>query len=154
MLICVGGQVATVFINPICWLILLAWAYFQWPIVYVHSPYTLVLFGISLALFQFNILFMCIHMLAALRRRQYALAVYALFLPIYWLFISLGAWRGVFEFFCSPYKWVKSEHGLSKHNAYEAVAIKNLAASEDDKQQSAYVVGSFHQGFFHKLCII
>ncbi len=152
MLITVGGQVATVFLNPICWLILAAWCYWQWPIIYVHSPYTLVLFAISLALFQFNILFIGIHLIGALRRRCYFLIPYILFLPFYWILVSIGAWRGVLEFFWSPYKWVKTSHGLTQM-ANTTLDIKQLETEEQNNAASVYIKPVMQGGIIHNLCM-
>jgi glycosyltransferase XagB len=35
-------------------------------------------------------------------------------LPIYWLMMTLAAWKAAWEFIVSPFKWNKTEHGLSE----------------------------------------
>ena len=149
MLITVGGQVACVILNPICWIVLLLWLYWQWPIIYVHSPYTLTLFAVSLALFQFNALFIGIHLIAAIRRRKYALIPYVILLPFYWILVSIGAWRGVLEFFWSPYKWVKTTHGMTGMQT-AAIEVKQLATDQAETKQSAFVNPISQHGFLHK----
>jgi glycosyltransferase XagB len=37
-----------------------------------------------------------------------------LLIPIYWLFISVAAYRAVYQFFTAPQFWEKTEHGLSE----------------------------------------
>ena len=152
MLLSVGGQVACVICNPICWLVLLLWLYWQWPIIYVHAPYTLVLFAVSLALFQFNALFLGIHLIAALRRRNYALLPAVTLLPFYWILVSIGAWRGVLEFFWSPYKWVKTAHG--KTHIYSSVtSVQLLEINEQAPQRTAYIKSVSQHGMLHKMCV-
>jgi cellulose synthase/poly-beta-1,6-N-acetylglucosamine synthase-like glycosyltransferase len=35
-------------------------------------------------------------------------------MPVYWLLISLAAWRGLWEFVLSPFRWNKTRHGISR----------------------------------------
>jgi cellulose synthase/poly-beta-1,6-N-acetylglucosamine synthase-like glycosyltransferase len=35
-------------------------------------------------------------------------------MPFYWLLMSIAAWLALWQFIFSPYKWNKTEHGLSK----------------------------------------
>ena len=37
---------------------------------------------------------------------------YALFAPIYWGLMSIGAWMGFYQLFTKPFYWEKTEHGL------------------------------------------
>lgn len=37
-----------------------------------------------------------------------------LHLPIYWWLMSLAAWRALFQLFHDPFKWEKTDHGVSK----------------------------------------
>lgn len=152
MLICVGGQVACVILNPICWIVLLCWLYWQWPIIYVHAPYTLALFAISLALFQFNALFIGIHLIAAMRRRSYTLLPAVILLPLYWILVSVGAWRGVMEFFWSPYKWVKTAHGKTNMDS-GITTVQVLEVAGQTNSQSVYTQSISQSGFFHKTCM-
>jgi cellulose synthase/poly-beta-1,6-N-acetylglucosamine synthase-like glycosyltransferase len=35
-------------------------------------------------------------------------------MPIYWLLMSIAAWLALWQFIFAPFKWNKTEHGLSK----------------------------------------
>jgi hypothetical protein len=35
-------------------------------------------------------------------------------IPLYWLLLSLAAWRALGQFLFAPYKWEKTEHGLAR----------------------------------------
>ncbi len=35
-------------------------------------------------------------------------------MPIYWLLLSLAAWRALFQLLLDPYRWEKTEHGLAR----------------------------------------
>jgi len=47
---------------------------------------------------------------AAARRGRRKLALHALSMPIYWLAISLGAYRALWQLVSAPYYWEKTEH--------------------------------------------
>jgi hypothetical protein len=36
-----------------------------------------------------------------------------LLMPLYWLLLSLAAWRALFQLLRDPYGWEKTEHGLA-----------------------------------------
>jgi hypothetical protein len=50
-------------------------------------------------------------MLSVWRRGRPGLAMFALFLPIYWFLISLAAYRALYQLARTPYLWEKTEHG-------------------------------------------
>ena len=52
------------------------------------------------------------HIWACVRRRLYGLIPYAIFSPLYWVLISLAAWKGFLQLFFDPFKWEKTHHGL------------------------------------------
>jgi hypothetical protein len=66
------------------------------------------------------------------RRRMLGVASALLATPIYWLLLSLAAWRALGQFLFSPYKWEKTEHGLARtswRNEYRARAEPPDAAA-------------------------
>jgi cellulose synthase/poly-beta-1,6-N-acetylglucosamine synthase-like glycosyltransferase len=48
------------------------------------------------------------------RRRLLSCAWALLLLPVYWLLLSLAAWRALFQLLRDPYRWEKTEHGLAR----------------------------------------
>ena len=42
-------------------------------------------------------------------------------IPFYWVLISLAGWRAVGQLFYAPYHWEKTEHGLAKSNRPSAL---------------------------------
>ena len=34
-------------------------------------------------------------------------------MPLYWLMISLAAWKGLWQIFTKPFYWEKTRHGLT-----------------------------------------
>jgi cellulose synthase/poly-beta-1,6-N-acetylglucosamine synthase-like glycosyltransferase len=48
------------------------------------------------------------------RRRLLGCAWVLLLIPVYWLLLSLAAWRALFQLMRDPYRWEKTEHGLAR----------------------------------------
>jgi len=48
------------------------------------------------------------------RRRQLWSSWVLLLTPIYWLCLSIAAWRAFYQLFKEPYRWEKTEHGLTR----------------------------------------
>ena len=48
------------------------------------------------------------------RRRLLGHAWVLILTPLYWLLLSLAAWRALFQLLCDPQRWEKTEHGLAK----------------------------------------
>lgn len=53
-------------------------------------------------------------MLSVMRRGHARLAVFAVLMPVYWLLISLAAYRALYHFVRMPYLWEKTEHGAGQ----------------------------------------
>lgn len=48
------------------------------------------------------------------RRRWFSLLPWLLVLPVYYLLISIAAWRGLCELIVAPSRWNKTQHGVSR----------------------------------------
>lgn len=71
--------------------------------------------AIGLTLFVAGILAMLVPGLVAIGRRGWwPLWPYALAMPLYFLLVSAGAWRGLYEFVLEPQSWNKTAHGLAR----------------------------------------
>ncbi len=53
--------------------------------------------------------------LAAILRRRYDLALWALLLPAYWVLHSIAAWRALGQLITKPSHWEKTPHGITRH---------------------------------------
>ena len=53
-------------------------------------------------------------MVAIRRRRLGLLFVYVPLLPLYYVLVSMAAWRGLAELLLHPFRWNKTEHGLAR----------------------------------------
>ena len=67
---------------------------------------------LTVVLFAGNFFFVLMHVLACLRRKLYRLIPHAILTPVYWVLISVGAWKGFLQLLSDPFKWEKTHHGL------------------------------------------
>lgn len=75
----------------------------------------LVVASLSTTLLGAGLLAMIWPALTAIRRRGWTgLLPFALLMPLYYLLVSVGAWRGMFELITDPDRWNKTEHGLAR----------------------------------------
>jgi cellulose synthase/poly-beta-1,6-N-acetylglucosamine synthase-like glycosyltransferase len=47
-------------------------------------------------------------------------------MPLYWLILSLAAWRGLYQLMTAPYLWEKTEHGLARHSRRAESTTRSL----------------------------
>lgn len=59
-----------------------------------------------------NVLFVLMHVAACIRGRMPGMIPFALLMPLYWILISVGAWKGFLQLFWKPFYWEKTRHGL------------------------------------------
>lgn len=130
MLLTVGGQVAVLLANPLCWLVAILWLCHPWPLHDPAHPLSRALLTGSVSLALCNLLFIVIHALAAVRRKRLDLLPACLLMPFYWLLVSAGAWRGVLQSFTAPFRWEKTPHGLSPCDDAEMPAVCDSVAAE------------------------
>ena len=75
------------------------------------------LFVCTLALVLGNVFFALVHVIACLRARIPELIPFAIAMPLYWVIISVGAWKGFFQLLYKPFYWEKTQHGLDVGSA-------------------------------------
>ncbi len=91
-----------------------------WPLLYLGTDQdsfwsfvSISFFTIGVVLILANLLFVFCHCMACLKRKYYYLLPFALLMPVYWVLISVGAWKGLIQLFTKPFYWEKTVHGLS-----------------------------------------
>lgn len=107
----VGGTFLVFLLNPVYWLLTTAWLLTEADVIAAAFPSFLYYaggFG-----FYFGNFFLAYMFAAGTSRRGYHdLVKYALFVPIYWLLMSLAAWKGLIQLINKPFYWEKTQHGL------------------------------------------
>jgi cellulose synthase/poly-beta-1,6-N-acetylglucosamine synthase-like glycosyltransferase len=106
-----AGAVAIPLVNPIYWAMTILWyvGHPSWITALFPPP---VFFVGTLALFLGNLAFTMTHVWGAIARGHHSDVKWALLSPIYWLLISIAAWRGVVQLLHKPHHWEKTEHGF------------------------------------------
>lgn len=116
--IIVGGKVLSMFINPLMWIITLMYFALR-PVVgtFIESFFpTPILYMGVLSLFIGNFLYMYYYMLGCAKRGHDDLIKYAFLVPVYWLFMSIAAWRAILQIVFKPHYWAKTKHGFHLQN--------------------------------------
>ncbi len=106
----VGGTVIFL-LNPIFWALTTLFFLTQAGIIRDLFP-GFVYYLASFQLFIGNFVFTYLAVAGTMQRRLFALTKFALFSPIYWGLMSIGAYRGFFQLMTRPFYWEKTEHGL------------------------------------------
>jgi cellulose synthase/poly-beta-1,6-N-acetylglucosamine synthase-like glycosyltransferase len=107
----VGGTVVSALLNPVLWLVFVLSFYIDLPLPGFADP----AHSISgLGLLMGNALFAYLAMLGPYRRGWLDLSPFALLVPVYWLLISLAAYRALWQLVRRPWHWEKTLHGCSR----------------------------------------
>lgn len=125
------GYIAMIFgtpflplINPLFWLLMIIWIVTKaW---WIQDLFPGLLFYVaSTQLFVGNFIFIYMNMCgsyyvvrdyALKHERQpfsYSMIRYGLLTPIYWVFMSIAAYKALFQLFAKPFYWEKTQHGLN-----------------------------------------
>lgn len=110
----VGGKVLSMLINPIMWVLTIIYFVFR-PFIglTIDRLYPAPIFYIAATtLIVGNLLYMYYFMLGCANRKQWHLIKYVLFVPVYWLMMSLGAAYALYQLLIKPHYWEKTTHGL------------------------------------------
>lgn len=55
--------------------------------------------------------------------------------PLYWLCLSIAAWRALYQLLRDPYRWEKTEHGLAQSSRW-ATRMARRTYSQDEKMRT------------------
>lgn len=117
----VGGKVLSMFINPLMWVITLCYFLFRANIgTFIESffPAPVLYMGV-ISLLLGNFLYVYYYMIGCAKHGHHELVKYGVFIPFYWLAMSIAAWIAVYKLIVAPHHWSKTKHGL--HLNYQKV---------------------------------
>lgn len=121
----VGGKVLSMFINPFMWTITVSYFTIR-PLVgqaiEALYPAPVLYMGVLCLVFG-NFLYMYMYMIGCAKKNLWDLVKYAYITPLYWLGMSLAAWRAVYEMAVNPHYWSKTVHGF--HLSHRTASRKN-----------------------------
>lgn len=67
------------------------------------------------------------------RRKLLSSAWVLLTIPLYWIFLSFAAWRGLIQLLIAPHLWEKTEHGLARTSRYGRGPVKSALSPSAQK---------------------
>jgi cellulose synthase/poly-beta-1,6-N-acetylglucosamine synthase-like glycosyltransferase len=108
----VAGAFLTLLLNPLYWTVTVLWVLTKLGLAHHLFP-GIVYFAGSFNLLIGNFVFVYLNLAGLLRRRYDNLVKWALLSPVYWLLMSLGAWKGFLQLIWRPSYWEKTLHGLA-----------------------------------------
>jgi cellulose synthase/poly-beta-1,6-N-acetylglucosamine synthase-like glycosyltransferase len=98
-------------INPIYWLLTVAWFTTHWSGIEAVFPRPALYLG-TLGLFIGNAAFTLTAIAGCFGRRNYGDVKWMLLFPIYWILMSVAAWKGFIQLLYKPSYWEKTAHGF------------------------------------------
>jgi cellulose synthase/poly-beta-1,6-N-acetylglucosamine synthase-like glycosyltransferase len=108
-----GGTVLVLLLNPLFWALVPLWFATRSALLQQLFPGPVFYLGAT-ALYVGNILFIYLAMAGSLGRGYHALTKYALLSPVYWVLMSVAAWKGTLQLIRRPHYWEKTVHGLAR----------------------------------------
>jgi cellulose synthase/poly-beta-1,6-N-acetylglucosamine synthase-like glycosyltransferase len=123
----IGGTVLSGLLNPMFWLLYIAW------MIAAISGLDAVFPEPLLFLSLFNLLagngaLMFLNMLAPIRRGWLNLIPYSLTAFGYWVMLSIATYRGLWQLLRNPFYWEKTHHGVSRHVTRELAEAREAIA--------------------------
>lgn len=116
-----GGTVLAGLVTPLLWALFALWLATGAGVLGGLSG-TALLFASLASLIGGNALLVFLSLLAPLRRGWLFLVPMAVLVPIFWLLVSIAAWRALFSLIARPWAWAKTPHGLSRLKATAGLA--------------------------------
>lgn len=120
----VGGKVLSLFINPIMWAITISYFVF-WSTVgdFVESLFPTAIFYMAVFSLVFgNFLYLYYYMIGSAKREHYGIIKFVFLVPLYWLAMSVAAFKAIWDLMVTPHRWAKTKHGL--HLQYQSSLTK------------------------------
>jgi cellulose synthase/poly-beta-1,6-N-acetylglucosamine synthase-like glycosyltransferase len=121
-----GANTLCLLLNPVFWGLTILWFASHLHLIQVAFPGP-VLYLAMIGLFIGNAACVLSMVSGCFGRRNYEDVKYAFLVPVYWVLMSVAAWKAVVQLFYKPTYWEKTEHGFC---LYEPDAEGQATASE------------------------
>jgi len=145
--IIIGNGTGVMLLNPLMWLLLAVYVVFGPSVINVYHIFFPgpVLYLSAFCLIFGNFFYLYLYLLACMKRRYYHLLPWTLFIPIYWLLMSIAAFYAFYELLVKPHYWQKTVHGLHLKGKWAArnqkKRVVSAAFSEEPTMPVPVVLG-------------
>jgi len=106
-----GASTLCLLLNPVFWVLTIVWFASHLHLIQVAFPAP-VLYLAMIGLFVGNAACVLSMVSGCFGRRNYEDVKYAFLVPIYWVMMSVAAWKALVQLFYKPTYWEKTEHGF------------------------------------------
>ncbi|MBL8031017.1 MAG: glycosyltransferase, partial [Candidatus Doudnabacteria bacterium] len=137
----VGGKVLSMFVNPLLWLITIAYFVARThvaPVIEPFFPPTVLYVGVISLIFG-NFFYVYAYLIGLAKRREFRVMKFVFLVPLYWLGMSVAAWKALYELVVKPHYWQKTNHGLhlaqSEQRQETPVSTREPTRGGRDKRQ-------------------
>lgn len=108
----IGGTIISSLIVPVLYAMFLLWFFTNTRVFEAFHPSIVLYIGLFNLLLG-NGFLIYTAMIGAFKRHLYILIPYALMSPVYWIMISIGAYKALWQLIHNPFYWEKTVHGLT-----------------------------------------
>jgi hypothetical protein len=115
----VGGKTAVLLINPFMWGLLIDYILLHSRVIglyHILFPMPILYMGILCLVFG-NFFYTYSHLIGSMKRGNFQLVKWTLFIPIYWAMASIAAFMALQQLILKPHYWEKTQHGLHLRSA-------------------------------------
>lgn len=114
MQLVIGTKLTFIFLNPILWVTTLSYfMFYRYVGLSIEAAYLPPAFYLGVVSLVFgNFLFFYYYMVGVAKKQQWELMKSSLFIPVYWLLISIAGWIALYQLIVKPHYWEKTIHGL------------------------------------------
>lgn len=121
-----GAGTLCLLLNPLFWALTVVWFASHLNLIHAAFPGP-VLYMAMIGLFIGNAACVLSMVSGCFGRRNYEDVKYAFMVPVYWVLMSVAAWKALVQLFYKPTYWEKTEHGFC---LFEEDQEKDPASSE------------------------
>lgn len=132
----IGSGTGVLFFNPLMWSLLAIYMIKGSAIIEFYHllfPGPILYLGLFCLVFG-NFFYVYLYLLACTRRKDYALVFWSLFIPIYWLLMSVAGIYAFFELLIRPHYWQKTVHGFHIKGGQEQLTQNSTPAVDEHTQ--------------------
>ena len=107
----IGGSLVCFLLNPLYWVMTILWVATRASQISAIFPPWVYALGV-VCLFVGNFVFVYLSVAGCMQRRYYDLVKYGVIVPLYWVLMSIGAYKALLQLITRPHYWEKTQHGL------------------------------------------